>query len=122
MYEIYVRRHFSAAHHLRSYNGKCEKLHGHNWTVEVYVACKELNKIGMGIDFRDVKTATEAVLKNLDHTDLNEVLPFKEENPTSENIARYIYSELSVKLNSDAIKVSKVMVRETPESGCFYWE
>jgi 6-pyruvoyltetrahydropterin/6-carboxytetrahydropterin synthase len=122
MYEIYIETHFSAAHHLRNYRGKCEAPHGHNWIVDVYVQCTTLNEIGIGIDFKDIKDATKELLEDLDHTDLNELLPFKIENPTSENIAKYIYRELSKKLNTETTKVSKVRVCETPGSGAFYWE
>ena len=122
MYEIYIETHFSAAHHLRGYVGKCLAPHGHNWIVEVNVQCASLNEIGIGIDFNDVKSATKELLEALDHKDLNELPPFKAENPTSENIARYIYHVLSKELNSSTIKVSRVKVCETPGSGASYWE
>jgi len=122
MYEIYIETYFSAAHHLRNYKGKCEAQHGHNWIVEVYVQCQLLNEIGIGIDFKDVKDATKAVLEDLDHKDLNEIPSFREENPSSENIAKYLYRKLSERLNDGNIKVSKIRVCETPGSGSFYWE
>ncbi|UCF80383.1 MAG: 6-carboxytetrahydropterin synthase QueD [Acidobacteriota bacterium] len=121
-YEIYVQTHFSAAHHLRGYPGECEKPHGHNWIVDVYVLCEELNEVGIGIDFKDIKASVKEVLKNLDHTDLNELPEFQNENPSSENIAAYLYRELSRKLNSGQVHISKVRVCETPGSGAFYWE
>jgi 6-pyruvoyltetrahydropterin/6-carboxytetrahydropterin synthase len=122
MYEIYIETHFSAAHHLRNYQGKCEAPHGHNWIVEVYVQCESLNEIGIGIDFKDVKNAVKEVLEDLDHKDLNELPIFSKENPTSENIAKYLYKELSQTLNNENIKVSKIKVCETPGSGSLYWE
>lgn len=121
-YEIYVQTHFSAAHHLRGYPGECEKPHGHNWIVDVYVLCEELNEIGIGIDFKDIKTSVKEVLKNIDHSDLNELPEFQNENPSSENIAAYLYRELSRKLNSGQVHISKIRVCETPGSGAFYWE
>ncbi|MBA4417661.1 MAG: 6-carboxytetrahydropterin synthase QueD [Syntrophus sp. (in: bacteria)] len=122
MYEISIETHFSAAHHLRNYIGKCKAPHGHNWIVEVNVECTSLNDIGIGIDFNDVKSATKELLEALDHKDLNELPPFTTENPTSENVARYIYRALSQELNRHAIKVSRVKVCETPGSGASYWE
>jgi 6-pyruvoyltetrahydropterin/6-carboxytetrahydropterin synthase len=122
MYEIYIETHFSAAHHLRNYKGKCEFPHGHNWIVDVYVQCSKLNEIDIGIDFHDVKQATKDLLEELDHTDLNNLPAFKEENPSSEVIAKYIYSGLGTRLNNENIKVSKIKVCETPGCGAFYWE
>ena len=121
-YEIYVQTHFSAAHHLRGYPGKCEQPHGHNWIVDVYVECETLDDIGIGVDFKDVKAAVKDVLSGVDHCDLNALPQFGEVNPTSENIAQHLYRELSRKLNSDGIRVSRVRVCETPGSGALYWE
>ena len=122
VYEVYVKTHFSAAHSLHGYPGDCARLHGHNWIVEVYVRCKELNDIGIGIDFRDIKTAVKDVMEGLDHFNLNELPAFQNMNPSSENIAKFLYKEISKKLNSDSIRVSKVKVCETPGAGAFYWE
>ncbi len=121
-FEIHVKMDFSAAHCLRGYDGDCERLHGHNWTVEVFIRCRRLNEIGIAVDFRDVKKALRDVVENLDHGYLNDLPPFREKNPTSENIARYVYGELSARLNSDSAKVSKVKVSETPGAGVYYWE
>jgi 6-pyruvoyltetrahydropterin/6-carboxytetrahydropterin synthase len=122
VYEIYVKTHFSAAHCLDGYPGDCARLHGHNWIVEVYVQCKELNEIGIGIDFRDIKTAVKDVMAGLDHFNLNDLPAFQNINPSSENIAKFLYREIGKKLNSDVISVSKVKVSETPGAGAFYWE
>ncbi|MGE0083901.1 MAG: 6-carboxytetrahydropterin synthase QueD [Desulfococcaceae bacterium] len=122
VYEIYVKTHFSAAHALRGYAGDCARLHGHNWIIEAYVRCTALDDIGIGIDFRDIRQAVKDVLAGLDHFNLNELEPFRNTNPTSENIARYLYKELSQKLNSDVIRISKIKVSETPGAGAFYWE
>jgi 6-pyruvoyltetrahydropterin/6-carboxytetrahydropterin synthase len=122
VFEVYVKTHFSAAHRLEGYSGDCARTHGHNWVVEAYVKCRELDQIGIGIDFRDIKQAVKEVLHHLDHFDLNELEVFQKVNPTSENVARHIYQELSKKLNTDSAKVSKIKVCETPGAGAYYWE
>ena len=94
IFEVYVQTHFSAAHRLEGYPGDCSRTHGHNWIIEVFVRCPALNAIGIGIDFRDIKVSVKEVLANLDHFDLNELEPFREVNPKSENIAKYLYIEL----------------------------
>ncbi len=104
---------------MNGYPGNCARVHGHNWIIEVYVRCSELDKVGIGIDFRDIRAALAEVLSNLDHSDLNDLPAFKEENPTSENIARFIYRQLSGKLDTPAFRVSRVKVCETPGAGPF---
>ena len=122
VFEIYVQTHFSAAHALNGYPGDCARVHGHNWIIDVFVRCRELDNIGIGIDFRDIKKSVRNVLKSLDHFNLNDLPAFQDINPTSENIARFLYRELSLQLNSDTVTVSKVKVSETPGAGAFYWE
>ena len=122
VYEIYVKDHFSAAHVLKGYDGNCSNMHGHNWIIEAYIQCKKLNKLGIGIDFRDVKAIVKDVLSKLDHTFLNEVEEFSNMNPTSENLSRFLFTELSRRLNTDHINVSKVMVFESPGCGSSYQE
>jgi 6-pyruvoyltetrahydropterin/6-carboxytetrahydropterin synthase len=122
IHELYVKTHFSAAHSLKGYPGDCARVHGHNWMIEVFVRCTKLNEIGIGIDFRDIKQSIKDLLNNLDHFNLNELPAFNEINPTSENIAKFIYKELSNKLNTDDAKISKVKVCETPGAGALYWE
>jgi len=122
VFEVYVKSHFSAAHSLRGYEGECARVHGHNWMVEVFVRCAELDELGIGIDFRDIRAAVKETLVGLDHCDLNDLPVFAEQNPTSENIARFLYRELSHKLDTRNIRVSRVKVSETPGAGAFYWE
>lgn len=122
VYEVYVKTHFSAAHKLRGYPGDCSRVHGHNWIVEVFVRSTELNEIGIAIDFRDIRKAVKQVIAKMDHLDLNDLPAFSVENPTSENIARYLYKELSKSLNCGSIRVSRVKVCETPGAGALYWE
>ena len=122
IFEVHVENHFSAAHALRGYTGDCARLHGHNWVIRVYVRCSELDKTGIGIDFRTLNESLREVLQGIDHCNINEVHPFDEINPTAENIARYLFRELSRRIKSDTVKVSKVRVSETPGAGADYWE
>lgn len=94
MYSIKVELDFSAAHNLRGYKGKCEELHGHNWKVEVVAAKSKLDKTGMVLDFKYLKMKLKEVLEKLDHKYLNNIAYFKKANPTSENIAKYIFDSL----------------------------
>lgn len=122
MFEVSVRSHFSAAHHLRGYQGTCESPHGHNWEVELFVRGRTLNPIGILVDFRVLKDALKQALGPVDHVDLNRLRGFSTLNPTSENIAQYLYRQLSKALNCPAYKVSRILVRETPETGASYSE
>lgn len=120
MYEIIVQKHFDAAHYLRGYQGKCENLHGHRYTVKVIVSAGGLNEIGLAYDFTDLKRYLKEILERYDHTCLNEVPPFDKINPSSENIATTIYNELKGKLEGVTLKA--VEAWETPEQGARYEE
>jgi len=120
MYEIKIKTDFAAAHYLREVGGKCESLHGHNFTVEVAVESEALNELGMVIDFRLLKTKTQAVLQALDHSYLNE-LPFLQgKNPSSENLASYIFEELARQIDQQGYWVSWVAVWESETSRATY--
>jgi len=121
MFHVFIKSHFSAGHHLRDYPGNCERPHGHNWKVEVTVKTSELDSLGMGIDFRQVKEAVRKVLDTLDHHDLNEHAGFQSINPSSENIAVYIFSNLQKDLTSDRYEVHSVTVCETDNTGVTYF-
>jgi len=111
MYKIKVISEFSAAHMLRGYKGKCENLHGHNWKVEVSVSSAKLNSQGMVLDFTELKKQIKKVLEGLDHTNLNDLPYFKKVNPTSENIAKYIFDR--VKDQGARVKAVKVWESDT---------
>ncbi len=118
MYKITVESGFSAAHSLSEYGGDCENIHGHNFKVHVTASFRELSREGMGIDFRELKKITREVLSKLDHRDLGNVEYFKEVNPTSENIAKYVYDEVKKK----DIPVHRVTVFETDKYRVSYTE
>ncbi len=119
MPEVKVIDGFSAAHNLRNYRGKCEKLHGHNWKVEIIVGRKKLGMNGMVIDFIDLKRLVKDVLLKLDHSFLNELAYFKTRNPTSENITVYIAGEIKKRLKPPLV-LREVRVWET-ETSCAIW-
>ncbi len=120
MFEVTIRKTFAAAHQLRDVGGKCEGLHGHNFTVEVSCAAKNLNKEGLLLDFRDLKRWTEEVLDELDHKYLNELPFFKDLNPSSENIARFVYERLAEKTKSANAPISSVTVWESEDAKVSY--
>ena len=117
MYRLMIKTSFAAAHNLINYQGDCENLHGHNWRVEVIVAAKELDKAGLGIDFKILKKQTNSLLDELDHKYLNDLTPFKNNSPSSENISRYLFERLSETLNNENISVEKINVWES-ENAC----
>ena len=120
MFHIFVKTHFSAGHHLRNYPGNCEKPHGHNWKVEVTIRATQLDKLGMAIDFRVAKDAVNEVVDSLDHRDLNEHPDFLTKNPSSENIAVYIFNQLKDSLTTEHYQPYSVQVRETDNCGVIY--
>ncbi len=122
VFEVFFKSGFAASHQLRGYPGDCSRLHGHNWTVEVYVECRELNEIGIGIDFYDIDKALKKIMLEMDHSNLNDLPAFKDQNPTSENVARYVYRELAGELDAPSIRVVRVKVCETPDAGVVYRE
>lgn len=117
MYHLMIKTQFAAAHNLINYQGDCENLHGHNWRVEVTVSARKLDTAGLGIDFKILKKKTNNLLDQLDHKYLNQLEPFLETSPSSENICRFLYEELSRELNNDNISVVKVNVWES-ENAC----
>jgi 6-pyruvoyltetrahydropterin/6-carboxytetrahydropterin synthase len=117
MFELKVITDFAAAHQLRNFRGNCEKLHGHNWKVEVILSGDKLNEAGLLIDFREVKEAANRILKELDHSFLNDLPQFRNENPSSENIAAYLFETLSGELNDNHLRVIKVTAWES-DSAC----
>lgn len=121
MYELTVERDFSAAHLMRGYPGACARLHGHNYRVLLSVEGDTLDDSGMLMDFADLKGAFEEILDELDHRNLNEIPPFDEINPSSENLARYIYERASDAIEGD-VRVGSVTIYESATSSVTYRE
>lgn len=123
MYKLMIETSFASAHQLRGYKGKCENLHGHNWKVQAYVTADKLNEIDIAIDFHDLKRITNEIVAQLDHKFLNDIFPFTEKNPSSENIAKWIFDSLEEKLTAyENVNVSAVTVWESETASATYYE
>ena len=122
LYTLKVVTEFAAAHTLRDYPGACNRMHGHNWKVEVEVKATSLDDVGMGVDFKVIKQAARQLGGELDHRYLNEIAPFDSINPTAENIARHLYTGLAKQLNTDTLQVSAVTLWETERACVRYTE
>lgn len=119
--DIFIRTHFSGGHHLRAYPGNCENPHGHNWQVQVTVRAHQLDQLGMGIDFKQLKKEVNTVIDELDHRDLNQHPAFHEMNPSSEHLAIFLFQRLRLPLQTDRYQLHSVEVRETESSGVIYY-
>jgi 6-pyruvoyltetrahydropterin/6-carboxytetrahydropterin synthase len=120
MYELKVVTRFAAAHQLAMVGTKCENMHGHNWKVEVYVTGEKLDKAGVLVDFGVIKKHVSEIMTKLDHKYLNELDYFQHDQPSSENIAYFVATELQQKINNSAISVSRVTAWESDDAGATY--
>lgn len=119
-FTLTIETEFAAAHVIRGHPGKCSRLHGHNWKVEVEVVADTLDELGMGVDFEEMKGAAREVTERLDHRHLNEISPFDRINPTAENVAWHLHSELSQLLNGPGRRVHAVTLKETDRASVRY--
>jgi 6-pyruvoyltetrahydropterin/6-carboxytetrahydropterin synthase len=125
MFEVSVEDTFAAGHYLREYRGNCEKPHGHNYKVRITLQSEQLDKIGLLLDFRELKTAMNEVIDRLDHQMINEIEPFTTLNPSAENMAKYFYDEISAQLGKATdgrVKVKAVKLWETDTTTATYYE
>jgi len=120
MYEVTIIKSFSAAHLLAQIGGKCEELHGHNFKVEVTLAAPNLNESGLLIDFRIVKKWLNEILDQMDHKHLNELPYFAGLNPSAENIAKYIYGQMKLKIKELQIRIARIKVWESENAVVTY--
>ena len=122
MYKINVISSFPGAHRLVNYPGACKNLHGHNWKVRAQLMTDKVDELGMAIDFKVVKEKLNCLMDMFDHQYLNELEWFKDQNPTSENIARVIYLELKKSLEKESVKISEIEVWESDFTSIIYSE
>jgi 6-pyruvoyltetrahydropterin/6-carboxytetrahydropterin synthase len=121
MFVVTVQAHYDSAHFLRNYKGKCERLHGHRYVVELALATEQLDRAGIAFDFVDIKRELRGLADHLDHENLNDLPPFDELEPSAENQAKYFYEEMKRRLPApmaDAIIYAKVW--ETPTQWAMY--
>ena len=115
MYQARVEAEFSAAHFLSHYHGKCEKLHGHNYRVRLWVRGSELSEGGMLADFSSLKKILNEAISILDHSNLNDIEIFKDD-PSAERIAQFIYSRVSEKFPEQGIPLNLLWAIEVFEN------
>jgi len=121
MFEITIEETFAAGHALRNYRGKCENVHGHNYRCQVSVLGPDLDDIGLLVDFVELKKVVHTVLDRMDHQWLNDFPPFDKLNPSAENMAKYIYDEVSSGLGTrPGVKLGSVKLWETDTSSAIY--
>jgi 6-pyruvoyltetrahydropterin/6-carboxytetrahydropterin synthase len=123
MFVVTVQAHYDSAHYLRNYKGKCERLHGHRYVVELALATEQLDRAGLAFDFVDIKKYLRELADHLDHNNLNDLPPFDTVEPSAENQAKYFYDEMKRRLPpvmSEALLYAKVW--ETPTQWAQYSE
>ena len=120
MFEIKVNGHIAAAHQLRGYDGPCKNVHGHTWKIEVTLSSEKLDAIGMVTDFKVLKKILADVTDPLDHVFLNDLPYFKDVNPTTENIAKYVYQHIAPVCAP--LRVKQVEVWESERASVCYYE
>lgn len=120
MFTLCVKDSFAAAHRLIGYKGKCEELHGHNFTVEACVAGKELQDDGMLMDFAVIKRYLHEVLDGLDHRYINDIPFFSGHASSAEYIAVYVFSEMEKRMADERVKMKKVRVWESDRACASY--
>jgi len=120
MYQLFIEEHFDAAHRLRNYHGKCENLHGHRFKVVTRLEAAKLDDTGLAYDFAQLKHYLREILARFDHAYLNDLPPFDKIEPSCENIAATLYSELQPHFSQTPAKLVSVEVWESPTSGVAY--
>ena len=125
MFEVTVEDSFAAGHYLRNYRGKCENPHGHNYKIRVTLQGRELDNAGLLLDFKELKDVMKHVVDRLDHQMLNDIEPFRELNPSAENIAQYFFRQCNARLKertNGRVAIKDVTVWETDTTTATYYE
>jgi 6-pyruvoyltetrahydropterin/6-carboxytetrahydropterin synthase len=120
MFELRVVTKFAAAHQLAMVGSKCENMHGHNWKIEVYVTGEKTDDAGVLMDFGVIKKHVREIMSMLDHKYLNELDYFRSNQPSSENIAYFVATELQKSIDSPIVNVSRVTAWESDDAGATY--
>lgn len=119
MYKLSVESEFSAAHKLVKYPGACHRIHGHNWRVRVRVTAEKLDNLGMAVDLMMLKGLLDECLQQFDHQMINEIAPFDQINPSSENLAKYFFEWLEKRL-PPVVTLEQVTLSETAQFSVTY--
>ncbi len=122
MFQVSVEDTFSSGHALRGYKGKCENVHGHNYRVQLTVEGPELDRIGLLVDFTQLKRIMREIMGRLDHQFVNDLEPFKTVNPSAENMAKYFYEEVAKQLTElpGGARLLEAVIWETDTSKATY--
>lgn len=112
MYTVRVEASFAAAHFLTHYQGKCERLHGHNYLVRAYARGEDLDEGGMLLDFGALKGSLREVLGGLDHSLLNDIEEFRGD-PSAERIAAFVFKRLAALLPGAPLEAVEVFETDT---------
>lgn len=113
-WQIGIKLHFDSAHQLRNYEGKCARLHGHRWELELLVEASKLDSVGMAYDFTKLKQLIRKDLEIFDHGNLNQIPPFDNINPTAENIAKFFFERYAQMIANEKCSLKHVKIWETP--------
>jgi len=115
MFTISVERHFQASHQLIMPDGSKEPVHDHDWVVTVDLSSEKLNNMGVVMDFRALQAMIDKTIAEFNNKALESISYFQQNNPSAENVAKYIYEKLLIEL-PEGINLQNVRVVEEP--GC----
>jgi len=115
MWTVSVETHFWASHQLTLPDGSKETVHSHNFSVIADVGTEKVGNMGLVIDFRRLRAMLDSIVAEFDNAALDRIDYFKQNNPTAENVAKYIYEKLQSKLPKD-VKLEAIRITEEP--GC----
>lgn len=122
MHTIFKDFPFSAAHAIRGHTRGCQNLHGHNYRVRVHLQARELDALGMVLDFADLKAMMQEIVGPFDHRVINEIPPFDGRNTTAELLSQHVFEEVEKRLaGQERVRVVRVEVWET-ETSCAVYE
>ena len=115
MFTISVERHFQASHQLTLSDGSKESVHDHDWVVTANISSEKLNNMGVVMDFRALKAMIDKMVAEFNNKELGSIGYFQQNNPSAENVAKYIYTKLLIELPK-GVKLQSIRVVEEP--GC----
>lgn len=113
MFTISTETHFCASHQLTLPDGSKEPAHEHNWTVTAKISSNKLNNIGIVMDFQKFKALLDKIVAQFENTSLEKLDYFKQNNPSAENVSKYIYDQLKPQV-SEGLKLQSISVVEEP--------